>query len=66
MWLAFLCIAFGVVTIGSAFIHNFGEFVAVRVMLGIVEGGVIPGIVYVMTLFYRVRPISNYLLPLLR
>ncbi|GAA6011294.1 hypothetical protein JCM10207_008289 [Rhodosporidiobolus poonsookiae] len=53
MWLAFLCVAFGVVTIGSAFIHNFGEFLAVRIFLGIVEGGVIPGIAYVMTLFYR-------------
>ncbi|GAA6038004.1 hypothetical protein JCM8097_009535 [Rhodosporidiobolus ruineniae] len=53
MWLAFLCVAFGVVTIGSAFIHNFGEFLAVRILLGIVEGGVIPGIAYVCTLFYR-------------
>ncbi|GAA5873731.1 hypothetical protein JCM8547_005934, partial [Rhodosporidiobolus lusitaniae] len=52
-WLAFLCLAFGVITIGSAFINNFGEFMAVRILLGIVEGGVIPGIVYVMTLFYR-------------
>ncbi|GAA5884442.1 hypothetical protein JCM6882_005254 [Rhodosporidiobolus microsporus] len=52
-WLAFLCFGFGVVTIGSAFINNFGEFLAVRIFLGIMEGGVIPGIAYVMTLFYR-------------
>ncbi|POY72429.1 hypothetical protein BMF94_4255 [Rhodotorula taiwanensis] len=52
-WLAVLAICFGVVTIGSAWIKNFGEFLAVRILLGIFEGGVIPGIVYVMTTYYK-------------
>ncbi|KAJ8295989.1 MFS transporter prlL [Rhodotorula toruloides] len=47
-----LCLCFGAVTIGSAFISNFGEFVGVRILLGIFEGGVIPGIVYLLTRFY--------------
>ncbi|GAA5976076.1 hypothetical protein JCM10908_005379 [Rhodotorula pacifica] len=52
-WLSVLAVCFGVVTIGSAWIRNFGEFLAVRILLGIFEGGVIPGIVYVMTTFYK-------------
>ncbi|GAA5956633.1 hypothetical protein JCM10213_000387 [Rhodosporidiobolus nylandii] len=52
-WLALLCFAFGVITVGSAFIKDFGQFLGVRVLLGIAEGGVIPGIAYVMTTYYR-------------
>ncbi|BGP01408.1 major facilitator superfamily protein [Rhodotorula toruloides] len=52
VWLSILCLCFGAVTIGSAFISNFGEFVGVRILLGIFEGGVIPGIVYLLTRFY--------------
>lgn len=32
-------ISFGVVSIGTAFIHNFGQLVATRVFLGLAEGG---------------------------
>ncbi|GAA5898325.1 hypothetical protein JCM8208_006945 [Rhodotorula glutinis] len=51
-WLSFLCMAFGAVTIGSAWVHNFETFLGVRILLGIFEGGVIPGIVYLLTRFY--------------
>ncbi|GAA5852357.1 hypothetical protein JCM9279_001172 [Rhodotorula babjevae] len=51
-WLSFLCMAFGAVTIGSAWVHNFQTFLGVRILLGIFEGGVIPGIVYLLTRFY--------------
>ncbi|GAA5918963.1 hypothetical protein JCM1841_002660 [Sporobolomyces salmonicolor] len=52
-WLSFLCVCFGAISIGTAFIHNFGEFLAVRILLGLVEGGCIPGITYLCTRFYR-------------
>ncbi|GAA6003188.1 uncharacterized protein JCM10292_002909 [Rhodotorula paludigena] len=51
-WLSFLCMAFGAVTIGSAWVHNFGTFLGVRILLGIFEGGVIPGIAFLLTRFY--------------
>ncbi|BGP38561.1 hypothetical protein JCM10450v2_002510 [Rhodotorula kratochvilovae] len=51
-WLSFLCVAFGAVTIGSAWVHNFQTFLGVRILLGIFEGGVIPGIAYLLTRFY--------------
>ncbi|BGP54458.1 hypothetical protein JCM8202_001536 [Rhodotorula sphaerocarpa] len=52
-WLSILAVGFGAVTIGSAWVQNFGDFLAVRIFLGIFEGGVIPGIAFVMTTFYK-------------
>ncbi|GJN87347.1 hypothetical protein Rhopal_000296-T1 [Rhodotorula paludigena] len=57
-WLSFLCMAFGAVTIGSAWVHNFGTFLGVRILLGIFEGGVIPGIAFLLTRFYT-RQVSS-------
>lgn len=34
-----LAVGFGAVTIGSAWVQNFGDFLAVRIFLGIFEGG---------------------------
>jgi MFS family permease len=39
MWLAFLVIVFGVVSIATAFIHTLGGVIATRVFLGLAEGG---------------------------
>ena len=43
IWLAFLIICFGSVTIGTAFVHNFGQLIATRILLGIAEGGTLVG-----------------------
>ncbi|KAF8518507.1 MFS general substrate transporter [Hysterangium stoloniferum] len=51
-WLAFLVISFGIVTISTAFIGNYAGFLATRMMLGLTESGVIPGIVYLLSLYY--------------
>ncbi|SGZ11916.1 BQ5605_C028g10466 [Microbotryum silenes-dioicae] len=53
MWLSALVVMFGVITIGSAFVKNYHEFLAVRVLLGLAEGGAIPGIAFVLGRFYR-------------
>lgn len=39
MWLAFLVIAFGVVSIATAFIHNLAGVIVTRIVLGLAEGG---------------------------
>ncbi|KAF8518510.1 MFS general substrate transporter [Hysterangium stoloniferum] len=52
VWLAFLVISFGLVTISTAFISNFAGFLAARIMLGLTESGLIPGIAYVLSLYY--------------
>lgn len=47
------CIAFGAVTIGTAFIHNRASFYAVRILLGLTESFQFPGLSYVVSRFYR-------------
>lgn len=39
IWIAIMVIAFGLVTIGAAFIHNYGQLITTRVLLGIAESG---------------------------
>ncbi|KAF5319115.1 hypothetical protein D9611_014104 [Ephemerocybe angulata] len=43
-WLAFLVIGFGVISLASAFLHNYAGLLASRIFLGLTEGG---------TLYYR-------------
>ncbi|TFK53258.1 MFS general substrate transporter [Heliocybe sulcata] len=53
VWLAFIVTAFGVITIGSAFTHNFAGLVITRVFLGAAEGGTLPGLTYILSRYYR-------------
>ncbi|KAJ8118875.1 hypothetical protein OPT61_g219 [Boeremia exigua] len=47
------CIAFGAVTIGTAFIHNSASFYAIRLLLGLTESFQFPGLNYVISRYYR-------------
>ncbi|GAA5841619.1 hypothetical protein JCM5353_002751 [Sporobolomyces roseus] len=58
IWLAMLTLSFAVICIGTAFVTNFSQFVGVRIALGLAEGGVIPGIVYLCTRFYTRSELS--------
>lgn len=53
MWLAFLVIVFGVVSIATAFIHNLAGVIVTRIFLGLSEGGLLPGIAYLLSRYYR-------------
>ncbi|KIJ31703.1 hypothetical protein M422DRAFT_76616 [Sphaerobolus stellatus SS14] len=53
IWLAILMIAFGVIAISTAFITNFTGLILTRMFLGIAEGGLLPGLVYVLSRYYR-------------
>ncbi|KAF7355969.1 Major facilitator superfamily transporter [Mycena venus] len=46
-------IAFGIITIGTGFIHNRSGFYAVKSLLGIAESFVLPGNSYIITQFYK-------------
>ncbi|KAF8519984.1 MFS general substrate transporter [Hysterangium stoloniferum] len=52
VWLSFLVISFGIVSISTAFIGNYAGFLVTRIMLGLTEGGLVPGIVYILSLYY--------------
>jgi MFS family permease len=52
-WIPFLVFSFGVVSIGTAFVHNFDQLMVVRALLGLVEGGTMPGISFFLSTFYK-------------
>lgn len=52
IWITFLVFGFGLITLCTAFIHNFGSLLAVRIILGAFEGGVMPACAYLLSRFY--------------
>jgi len=53
VWLPTITLVSGVVTIGMGFTKNEGQLIATRVLLGMVECGLFPGVAYVITIWYR-------------
>ncbi|KAI0869965.1 MFS general substrate transporter [Hypoxylon argillaceum] len=52
-WLAFLMCVWGLVTIGIGGVHNYAQITGVRFLLGAVEAGLFPGLVYYLTFWYK-------------
>ncbi|KAH6713467.1 high-affinity nicotinic acid transporter [Leptodontidium sp. MPI-SDFR-AT-0119] len=52
IWLSFIMIAWSAIVIGMGFVHNFAGLLACRVLLGLAEGGLFPGVAYYITLWY--------------
>lgn len=52
-WLAFLLVAWGGCTMAFAAVNNFAEVVVVRVLIGVFEAGFFPGIIFLITFWYR-------------
>ncbi|KAK1968687.1 major facilitator superfamily transporter [Colletotrichum sublineola] len=55
------CIAFGIVTLCTAFIDNQGSFYAIRLLLGLTESFQFPGLSYVVSRFYRRSEVTTRL-----
>ncbi|KAJ5615377.1 hypothetical protein N7537_000491 [Penicillium hordei] len=53
IWLPFLTAIWGIITMCLGFVQNFAGFVVVRALLGIAEGGLLPGMVLYLSSFYR-------------
>lgn len=45
IWLPLLTIIWGIITMCLGFVKNYADFVAVRAILGVAEGGLLPGMV---------------------
>lgn len=45
IWIGFMAILWGLICMCIGFIHNFAQFVALRAILGLAEGGLFPGMV---------------------
>ncbi|KAI1773896.1 MFS general substrate transporter [Hypoxylon cercidicola] len=52
-WLAFLMFSWGATTVGIGFVHNSAQMMGVRFLLGAVEAGLFPGLVYYLTFWYK-------------
>ena len=46
IWLSFIMVVWSAVVIGMGFVTNLGSLVACRVLLGLAEGGLFPGVAY--------------------
>ncbi|KAI1376527.1 MFS general substrate transporter [Hypoxylon crocopeplum] len=48
-----LVVGFGAVSVGTAFVKTYEQLLAVRAMLGIFEGGTMPGLAFFLSSFYK-------------
>ncbi|KAH8812914.1 retrograde regulation protein 2 [Xylogone sp. PMI_703] len=53
VWLATLLGCWGVLTIGFSGVHNYATVLVLRLLIGVFEAGFFPGIVYLITIWYR-------------
>ncbi|KAH7394133.1 major facilitator superfamily domain-containing protein [Phaeosphaeria sp. MPI-PUGE-AT-0046c] len=52
-YLPLLCFGFGLVSMCTAFVHEFSTLLVARAFLGVFEGGVMPGLAFFITCFYK-------------
>lgn len=52
-WLCGTMFCWGVCTVGQGLVQNFGSLVALRFLLGIFEAGLVPGAVYLISMYYK-------------
>lgn len=57
-WLAFIVFIWGIIALGTGFVHNFQSLVALRVLLGAFEAGLFPGLNVYLTFFYTKRELA--------
>src|SRR5512140_1363910 len=53
LYISSLMFLWGIVNMCMGFVHSYAALVALRVLLGVFEAGVLPGIVYVSSMYYR-------------
>lgn len=58
-WLAFMCFTWGCVSTSMAFISSKIQFYAIRVLLGLAQGGFFPGVSYYLSLFYSEESLTG-------
>ncbi|CAG8372358.1 unnamed protein product [Penicillium salamii] len=53
-WIAFLMFSWGAVTMGLGGAQNYAQVAGVRFLLGVLEAGLFPGLVFYLTFWYKV------------
>jgi ACS family tartrate transporter-like MFS transporter len=62
-WLAILMVIWGIVSMGTAFVHTEAAYIGVRFLLGVAESGFYPGVIYYFT-FWLPRGLRTRILAL--
>jgi MFS family permease len=52
IWFAFITFCFGVITLSTAFVKNWKQMIALRILLGIAMAGIYPGLTYLISSWY--------------
>lgn len=55
IWFSTTTFCFGIVTLCTAFVHTWGQMIALRVLLGISLSGIYPGMTYLISVWYTRR-----------
>jgi ACS family tartrate transporter-like MFS transporter len=62
-WIAILMVVWGIISMGTAFVHTQSEYIGVRLLLGVAESGFYPGVIYYFT-FWLPRTLRTRILAL--
>ncbi|GME64281.1 Major facilitator superfamily [Neofusicoccum parvum] len=57
-WIAFITTSWGIVATLTGLVQNYGGLVACRLLLGLFEGGLFPGLAIYLTIFYTKRELA--------
>ena len=52
-YLASMMFCWGIINMCMGFVHSYGALVALRFLLGVFEAGVLPGMIYVTSMYYK-------------
>jgi actin cytoskeleton-regulatory complex protein SLA1 len=52
IWFAFITFSFGIITLCTAFVKNWKQMIALRILLGIAMSGIYPGLTYLISTWY--------------
>lgn len=57
-WLAIITVCWGIVSTLMGIVQNFGGLIACRLLLGLLEGGLLPGLTVYLTMFYTKKELG--------
>ncbi|KAF1807991.1 MFS general substrate transporter [Eremomyces bilateralis CBS 781.70] len=57
-WISSITVAWGVIAMAMGFVNSYPSLIALRLLLGAVEGGLFPGLAIYLTLFYTKKELA--------
>lgn len=57
-YISFVAFGWGIIAMCTGFVHNYGALIAIRLILGVVEAGLFPGLNVYLTFFYTKRELA--------